>query len=173
MRGGRHGRLAIAVAPEDVVAGAEEDVLKASTAHCRLVIVVADRVLVRQLLQERGVSVLHVVERHRIAATPVRRRAGISGDDRGVEVVEAAGRVVFRGVADAAVRLLPHLIEPVRGVPDIGIVRKVGTGQLERPVRQSRAVDDARIGPGRAGGTGSSRCEQEQVARFQGRLDYR
>src|SRR6202045_5215125 len=100
LRGGRHGRVAIAVAPEDVVAGAEEDVLKASTAHCRLVIVVADRVLVSQLLQDRGVPVLNVVERPRIAATPVRPRAGIRGDDKGVKIVEAAGRVVFRGVAD-------------------------------------------------------------------------
>jgi hypothetical protein len=34
--------------------------------------------------------------RVRTRLTPVRRRAGISGDDKGVEVVEAAGRVVFR-----------------------------------------------------------------------------
>jgi hypothetical protein len=61
----------------------------------------------------------------------------------------------------------------VRGVPDVGIVRKVRTGQLEGPIRQSGAVDDPRIGPGRAGGTGGSGREQEQVARFQGRLDYR
>ena len=41
------------------------------------------------------------------------------------------------------------------------------------PNPERGAEHDARIGPGGcAGGTGGSGCEQEQVARFQGRLDY-
>ena len=174
LRGRRHRRIAVAVAPEDVVAGAEKDVLNAGAALGRLVIVVADRVFVGQLLEERRVLVLHVVERHRGAAALVRRRAGIGGHHKGVEIVEAAGRIVFGGVADAAVRLLPHLIEPMGGIPGVGIVGEVGTGQLKRPVRQRGIVGDARIGrPARDGRTGRTGGEQEEIARFQGRLDYR
>ncbi len=74
--------LAVAVAPEDGVAGAEHHVIGASPTHERLVEVVAHGVFVSELLQNRNISGLHVVKRHRIAAAVV-----VNGR-RGIEVIE-------------------------------------------------------------------------------------
>src|ERR1700745_1464365 len=97
LRGRRHRRIAIAVAPVEIVAGSEEGMLNAGATLGRLMVVVADRELIRQLLKERGVLILHVVERHRAAAAVVRSRAAIGGHHEGVEIVEAAGGLVLRG----------------------------------------------------------------------------
>ena len=137
-----------------------------------LMIVVADRVLVGQLLEQRGVLVLDVVERHRRAAAVVRGRTAIGGDHKGVEIIEAAGRIVFRGVLNAAVGLLPHLIKTMGRIPGVGVVGEAGTGQLKGSVRQVGIVRNARIGcPASDRCAGRAGREQEKVRRFQGWFD--
>ncbi len=56
------------------------------------------------------------------AAAMIGCRPAVGGGDKGVEVVEAPGRIVFGGVVDAAVRLLPHLVELMDSIASIGIV---------------------------------------------------
>src|SRR5215831_1741479 len=65
---GWHSRAAVAVTPVEIVAGAEKDVLDAGPAHRRPVVIVADRILVGQSLEEWRVPALHIVESHGRAA---------------------------------------------------------------------------------------------------------
>ena len=68
----RRGGMPGAVAVEDLVGEAERQAVGSGAAHDRLVVVVAHRVLVGEVLEERRVAVLHVEERHRLAGV-VRR----------------------------------------------------------------------------------------------------
>src|ERR1700747_2601278 len=100
-------------------------------------------------------------------------RPAVGGGDKRVEVIEAAGWIVFGVVMDAAVRLLPHLVELMNGIARIGIIREIGTRQLERPVRQGSTLEDPWVGSSRAAGTGCTRGEQYKILSLQGRLDRR
>ena len=75
---GRGRGIAVAVGPEDRIAGAQHHVIRAGAAHDRLMIVVAHGVLVGEGLQDRNVSLLDVVERHGIAAAIVVNAGGLS-----------------------------------------------------------------------------------------------
>jgi hypothetical protein len=119
--------------------------------------IVAHGVLVGEAFQERDIAIVHIVETHRIAATVVihlvgNRKAegvdftGVCGDDERIEIVEAARGIVTRGVADAAIRLLPHLKETVRAVARVGIVGQTCSCERERAVRQAIEIVDAGIG---------------------------
>jgi hypothetical protein len=76
--------------------------------------IVAHGVLVSETLQERNITILHVVEGHGVAAAIVIDLAGngkaeginfarIAGDDEGIQVAQATRGVVPRGIADIAV----------------------------------------------------------------------
>src|SRR6267154_1702276 len=95
-------------------------------------------------------------------------------DDEWIQVVQATRGIVARGVLDAAIRLLPHLEEPVRGVTSVGIVGQTCSRKRERPVRQIIEIVYSRIeigelgslcGPRRPGG------QQVEIAVLQRRLD--
>jgi hypothetical protein len=146
--------------------------LDAGSAHPRLMIVVADRVFVREFLEQRRVVGLHVVERHRGAAALV-FGAGIGRDHKRKEVIEAADRVGRARIGDVAIRLLPRLVKPMRRVAGVGIVGQIRTGQLKRPVRQAGVVGDTGIGPARPSLAGGAGGEQEQIIGLQRRLDCR
>ena len=98
-------------------------------------------------------------------------RPAEGGGDKGIEIVEASGRIVFGGVLDAAVRLLPHLVEFMNRIASIRFVGKTGTSQLEGPVREVGTIDDPWIGSSRAGSASGSRGQQEEIGRFQRRFD--
>lgn len=66
MRG--NGGVAVAIAEPDGIAEEEQDFVEARAAHHGLVIVVADGVVVGQILGVRGVALLHVVKAHRRCA---------------------------------------------------------------------------------------------------------
>jgi hypothetical protein len=94
-------------------------VVSAGAAHERLVEIVAHRVLIGELLQNRDVSIVHVIESHGIAAAVVVDCRRIIEDavnlvrvvrnDERVEVAQASRGVAPRGVSEVAVGLLPHL----------------------------------------------------------------
>lgn len=64
LRGRRHFRIALTVAPEDIVAAAEKDMLNARAAMRRLMMVVVS-VYWSSFLKKRRVAGLHIVEGHR------------------------------------------------------------------------------------------------------------
>ena len=179
----RNSGIAVRVGPKDGVAGTEHEVVGASAAHEGLVEIVAHGVLVGELLEERGVPCLDVVEGHGVAAAVVVNLVavgwvgdvGVGGDDIGIEVAEAARGVVARGVFDAAIGLLPHLIEPVSGVARVGIVGKFRACERERPVRKRIEVLDAGVRVGLDEGlreAGSCAGGQKVLIReFQGGLN--
>ena len=74
---------------------------------------------------------------------------------------------------NAAIRLLPHLVESVRRVPGVGVVGEIGTGQLKRSVRQVGVVGDACVWSGRPCGASRTGGEQKKIVRFQRRLNRR
>src|SRR5260221_1034415 len=147
--------------------------------------IVAHGVLVGEALQNWNIAILHVVKRHGIAAAVVIdvvgywkavgiNFAGVGGNDEWIEVVEASGRILARGVADVASGLLPHFEEAVRGVSGIRIVGEVRAGQWERSVGKVIEIIYPRIEIGefgRLGGTGSAGGQQVEIGRFQRRLD--
>src|SRR5262249_22948865 len=124
-------------------AGAERDVVGAGAPLHRLVIVVADRVPQRQVVEDGRIALRHVVEAHR-------HRALVDRGGRGGAVV-VSGRVGHPRV-EPGLRgrgLLPHLVEAVQGVADVcpeqlalaerrvlQVAVEVGhvLGDLERPV---------------------------------------
>jgi len=63
LRGRRHFRIALTVAPEDIVAAAEKDMLNARAAMRRLMMVVVS-VYWSSFLKKRRVAGLHIVEGH-------------------------------------------------------------------------------------------------------------
>ena len=142
--GWRHCRIAIAVGPEDDVASAYCHVIGAGATHDRLVVVVAHGVFIGEALQERDISLVHVVEGHRVAAAVVvDRRRGVKRidlvrvvrDDERIEIAQAARRIAVGGILDIAIRLLPHLEEPMGGIAGVGIVRKLRALQREWSAR--------------------------------------
>jgi len=119
-------------------------VIGARAAHERLMKIVAHGVLISEALEERGVARLYVIESHGIAAAVVvdggRRVKRIDlvrivRYDEGIKIVQAARRIVLGGILDVAIRLLPHLEEPVRRITGVGIVGKVRPLQWEWSVR--------------------------------------
>jgi hypothetical protein len=65
------GRIALTVAPENGVAGAQHYMVRARTAHDRLMEIVAHGILIGEALQEWNVAFLNVVKRHRVATAVV------------------------------------------------------------------------------------------------------
>lgn len=185
--GGRHDRIPVAIAPEDGVARAEHDVVGSRAAHDRLMKIVAHGVFIGELLQDGNVSRLHVVKGHRVAAAVVVdlvgngdavgiNFAGIGSDDEGIEIAQASGRVFARGIADIAIGLLPHLVEPVRGVAGVGIVGEICSLKRERPVREIIEILNSRIEIGKLSrlcGARRTSGQEVEIAEFQGRLDCR
>ena len=147
--------------------------------------IVAHGISVGEGLQNGDVTLLHVVETHGIAAAVVIdlvgdgktegvRFARLASDDERIQVVQAARGIAPRGVLDAAIRLLPHLVEPVRRITRVGIVGKIRARKRERSVGQVIEVIYARIKiwklrslrrPGRPS------SQQRQIARFERWLD--
>jgi hypothetical protein len=105
-------------------------VLQAGTALRRLMMIVAQRVLVGEPLEQRRVAALHVVKSHRSAAAFIGLRAGKGRCNKRIKIAETAARVVFSCVFDPAIRLLPHLVEPMHRVAGVGIIGKPRAGQL-------------------------------------------
>src|ERR1019366_207085 len=60
----RRGRVAVGILVVGGIAGAERDVIGAGSAHYGLVVVVRDRVVLRQEVERRSVAGGHVVEAH-------------------------------------------------------------------------------------------------------------
>src|SRR5260370_11447123 len=134
--GRRRCGSAIASGPEDRVAGAEHHMIGAGAAHEGLMKIVAHGELVGEALEDRSISGLDVVEGTGVPPSILinlvgnRKTEGINfarirGDDERIQVVQATRGIVARGVLDAAIRLLPHLEEPVRGIAGVGIVGQI------------------------------------------------
>ncbi len=144
---------------------AQHDVVGARAAVDRLVEVVAHREVVGQALEVRRVPVLHVVEAQcgraftgrlgggRVLGAEVGRlrQAVGAGAHRRLDPGEQ-GRVAARGavrrrVLQAAVQLLPHLVEAMHRACRVGVVVEAGgVRQLERTGRQRVDVLDAHVG---------------------------
>ena len=162
----RSGGVAVAIAEPDGVAVAQHDVIRAGAAIHGLVEVVAHRVIVGEALEVRGVAVLDVVEAHRrgsfaggqwqlerIFGAEVRRLrdAVCARADRDFHPGEQSRRRSRKGsrdgLADAAIELLPHLVEAMHRAGGIRVVGKgAAVGQLKRTRRQRVHVRDSRVG---------------------------
>jgi hypothetical protein len=117
--------------------------------HDRLVIIVAHGVLVGEGLEVRHVPPLHIEEFHRLAGV-VGRAAGrgrVSRGDGGLQVVQAACRIVFRHVlgVDGAIHLLIHLKELMDRIAGICIIGHRRSGDLEWAGRQRGDIGDANV----------------------------
>ncbi len=137
--GGRRDWIALAVAPEFRVAGAEHEVVGAGATMERLMEVVAQGEAVSQHLQDRSLLLLRVVEAHRVAEAPVARRVGRHHE--GEKVGEAARVVGLGGAGGGAILLLPILVEAVRGIAGVVIVGEVRPLQRERTGERAGAGD--------------------------------
>ena len=130
----RNFRVAVAVAEPDRVAVAEHHVVGAGSALGRLVVVVAHRVAVGELLQIGRVALLDVVEAHRGRAFAgrrmvnggLRRAVGARADRRLSTQGNRSDRqpqpLVAIGGCGVAVELLPHLEEAMHRARRIGVV---------------------------------------------------
>src|SRR5215469_16102729 len=120
-------------------------------------VVVTERVIVREMLRIGCIAVQHVVISH--GGCPLARRGTVGhevraewrwlrlsvhiGPDRDFgpskKVCQAAAGICWGGVSGTTVLLLPHLVEAVHWAVRIGVVRE-GTrvGDLERPGWQRR-----------------------------------
>src|SRR5215470_13948924 len=154
--GGRGCRIAFTIAPEDGVAKAEHYVVCAGAAHYGLMEVIAHGVLIRKALQNRGIASLHVVERHGVPAAVVidfaaAGRIGnvrVSRNYKRIKITKAAGWIAARGIANVAVRLLPHFKQTVRRVARVGIIGKVRALEREWTVGKCIEIGNAGIGIG-------------------------
>ena len=134
----RRHQIAVVVEP-DRVAGAEHDVVGAGAAVNRLVIIVAHRIGVGELLEIGHVPLLDVEKAHRrrtlfIGEAGRRRLAVAAGADRRFDPWEEVV-LADRGTRErAAVELLPHLVEAVDRALHINVVEP--RGDLVRARRQ-------------------------------------
>ena len=168
--------VAVAVAEPDRVARAEHDVIGAGAAHHRLMIVVAHRIGVGEVLEIRRVALLDVVEAHRGRAFAGRRVGEPAGCAAPLEpaptVTSTQGKRSARQPEAFAVRgggvaieLLPHLEEAMHRARRIGVVGIFCVGQLKRTGRQMAGVlaviGDALVG--RAASLAGPARQQELV----------
>jgi hypothetical protein len=145
--GRRHRGLARLTLVRGREPGAERNVVRAGAALHRLVVVVADRVVLGQVTHDRRVALGHVVEAHRQAALE-----DLRGRDGAVVIARGVGHPIEQ---PTLVRggLLPHLVEAVDRVADVRAVELALTelkvlqvavevghvlGDLERARGQSR-----------------------------------
>ncbi len=143
--------MALAVAEPDQIGVAEHDVVGAGATIHGLVEVVAHGVSIGEALQVRRVTLLHVVETECRGTLPrgFARRGVVGGEVSSLR--EAIGAGAYRGlnpgkqrlvaargtfpsaVLDAAVQLLPHLVEAMHRAGGIGVVNeRIAVGELER-----------------------------------------
>ena len=160
-----HRGIALAVAEPDRVAMAKHDVVGAGSTVYRLVEIVAHRIGIGQVLEVRSVAVLNVIETHgggtfaggrgvgRIVGAEVGRllesvcARAYRGFNPGKQGCVAAGRIRGRCVGDAAIQLLPHLVEAMHRAGRVGVVGKRRfVGQLKWSGRKCTHVLDAGIG---------------------------
>src|SRR6266478_8472294 len=138
----RLGRCATGIAKPDGIAKTQHDAVGARAAHHRLVIVVAHRILIGELLEIGHVALQDVVKAHggrafarcfrsgRIIGAEVRRlrhaiHIGADGYfGPGEKIPEAAAGILMSRVTGVAVELLPHLVEAVDGAGGVGIPRE-------------------------------------------------
>ena len=144
----RRDRIAFAVAPERSVAGAEHEVVGAGATMERLMEVIAQGEAVSQLLQDRSFLLLGIVEAHRVGHAEV---LGIGSHHEGEQVGQTARAVGLGGGGNAAILLLPILVEAVRGIAGVVVVSEQGTLQRER-TRQGAGAGNAGIETSRSAG---------------------
>ena len=164
----RNEGVTVLVAEIDGVPKTQHDVVRTSSAHGRLVIVVADGVVVSEILGVRCIAILHVVERHGCGALVGRYQAGpiIRAEIRGLrlavvvgadrhfgpgKVVGQAATGIRRGrMADIAVFLLPHLEQAMHWAVGVGVV---GKGRQVRDLERAGRQVGVRCRLGDAGDT--------------------
>ena len=141
--------ISVAVAEENLIGKAKGLAVWARAAVDGLVIVVAHGVGISERLEKRRVAILDVEECHGLPGVMRRTSWGrtVSCGDRGLKIVEAAGRVVFRYVfgVDSAIDLLDHLEILMDSVAGVGVEGHGRASQLERSRRKVVHVADARI----------------------------
>ena len=174
---GRRCRIAVAVAEEHLIGKAERLAIGARAAEHRLVVIVADGVMVGEEFEKRRITILHVEKRHGLPGIMRRaaRRRAVSRRNCRLQIVQAARRVALRHVfcVDRAIHLLIHLEVLMDRVAGEGVERHGRSGQLERPRRQRGDVGDPRIGTNREGQAGASGSEKELILRRQARIPAR
>jgi hypothetical protein len=131
------------------------------------VIVVADRVVVSEELEEGRIAVLHVEECHRLASVMGRLagRRAVGRRDRRLQIMETAGRVVLGNVlcVDGTIHLLDHLEVLMDRVAGIGVEWHVRSSHLERTRREVVNVANANIWTEREAQAGATGAEQEFI----------
>ncbi len=162
----RHG-IAGTVAPERRIAGAEHEVVGTGATVERLMEVVAQGEAVGQRLQDRSLFLFRVIEAHRVALALVRRR--ISRHHEREEIVLAAGGIVLGRVVEVAVVLLPVLIEAVRRVTGVVIIRQDRALQRKRTRERAGAGNASVQRVGRQ--VGSTRRQDIEIGRIHVLLD--
>ena len=105
--------VALAVAEIEVIGHGDVEMLHHGAAHLRLMVVVAHGVFIGERLEIGRVAPRHVVKRHRGSALDM---GGKTIGDIGVKIAQAAAWIAWRGLRDAAIGLLPHLVEAVNGI---------------------------------------------------------
>ena len=162
---GRGRWVTLAVAEPDRVAVAEHDVIGAGPAVHGLVEVVTHRIGIRQILEVRSVTVLDVIEAHGgrtfasdggvgriLGAEGCRLLKAVCAGAHGYfhpwkQLCAAAGRIAGRRVINAAIQLLPHLVETVHRAGRVRVISEsVSIRQLKRTGRERIHVFDTRIG---------------------------
>ncbi len=125
--------------------------------------IVAHGEAVGELLHQRRLPLLGIVEAHLIALTLVGRRVGRHHE--GEKVVETTGRVGFGRMGKAAVLLLGGLKETVGHIPGIVVVGEARPLQLKRARRKTASAGHPGIEhAGRqAGGSGREKLEVVSV----------
>ncbi len=73
------------------------------------------------------------------------RNVRVRVDDKRIQIVQTAGRIVARCVGDIAIRLLPHFKKAVSSVAGEGIIREVGSFEWKRAIGKRVEVGDARV----------------------------
>src|SRR5215475_2712945 len=138
-------------------------------------IIVADRVLVGELLEIRHIALLDIVKTHRGRAFTRRlvsevsrlRLAVAARPDRHLDpweqVVQAAAWIARGRMRRTAIDLLIHLVIAMDRALRIGVIGHTGR-QLEWPRGQARGIRDSRVDAARRK-AGRAGCKQRYVGR--------
>src|SRR5260370_10141530 len=134
--GRRSHRIPVAIAIECDISGSQVDKARAGAAHDSLMEVVADCIVIRDELEDRRVTLAHVVEAHRESAL-MSALAG-KGSMRRLSLASHPGgdRDPWEQIVFALIELLPHLKESMDRIARERVLVRSKLGDLKWPIRQ-------------------------------------
>ena len=134
--GRRRHRITVAIAIERDVSGPQVDKARAGAAHDSLMEVVADCIVIRDELEDRRVTLAHVVETHRKSALMSALVGKWSWRRFSLASHPGSNRDPWEQIVFALIELLPHLKESMDRIARERVLVRSELGDLKWSIRQ-------------------------------------